>query len=144
MSAMHDAAERFSDAHDYDAKNCHILYLGDHDPSGLDMIRDIRERLAVFGEDVDVHPIALTMDQIEQYNPPPNPAKVTDPRAGDYIARHGRVSWELDALKPDVLHSLLRSELDDLIDMDMYAEIVEEEDADKAKLRDIVAREFSK
>lgn len=51
--------------------------------------------------------IALNMDQIRQYNPPPNPAKITDSRAGDYIQRFGRQSWELDALPPQVLNDLI-------------------------------------
>lgn len=64
-----------------------------HDPSGIDMTRD-NHRLALFsGYEVEVDRIALNRDQIDRYSPPPNPAKVTDSRARDYIARHGRTSW---------------------------------------------------
>jgi hypothetical protein len=84
-----------------------IIHLGDHDPSGVDMTRDITDRLAIFGVDLEVNRIALNMDQIEQYGPPPNPAKITDSRAASYIAEHGDESWELDALEPAVLHDLI-------------------------------------
>ena len=77
-----------------------IFHLGDHDPSGIDMTRDNDDRLAMFsgGDNVEVERIALNMDQVEQYHPPPNPAKTTDSRYGAYIERYGEESWELDAL----------------------------------------------
>ena len=138
ITAMHDAFLRFHEAGRWGMAP-HILYLGDHDPSGLDMIRDIRERLLRFDKEVDVHPIALTMEQIREYDPPPNPAKVTDPRARDYIARHGRTSWELDALRPAVLHGLLRAHLEELIDMGMYRERVEQEHEQVSLIREYAA-----
>ena len=88
-----------------------IIHLGDHDPSGVDMTRDIAERLALFGASTNVVRIALNMDQVEQYNPPPNPAKLTDSRATGYIAEHGRSSWELDALDPTTLARLIEEEI---------------------------------
>lgn len=84
-----------------------IIHLGDHDPSGLDMTRDIRDRMEMFGADVEVDRVALNMDQIRKLKPPPNPAKVTDPRAKGYIRKFGRVSWELDALEPKYIHALI-------------------------------------
>jgi len=50
---------------------------------------------------------ALNMNQIEQYNPPPNPAKLTDSRATQYIDEFGYDSWELDALEPQVISNLI-------------------------------------
>ncbi len=139
VSAMHDSALRFEAAIN-DGKNCFILYLGDHDPSGLDMIRDIRHRLKEFQVDVHVKDIALTKQQIKKYNPPPNPAKITDPRSNDYISEHGAVSWELDALKPQVLHNLLRKNLDQLIDMEMYNDIIQQEELEKQKLASLAKK----
>ncbi len=52
-----------------------ILHLGDHDPSGIDMTRDIFDRLALFAGEMQVDRLALNWNQVEQYNPPPNPAK---------------------------------------------------------------------
>ncbi len=86
-----------------------VLYLGDHDPSGIDMTRDVEERLATFcGGPVQVVRLALNMDQIRRINPPPNPAKMSDSRAADYVARYGDESWELDALSPEYLDLMIR------------------------------------
>lgn len=72
-SAMYAAAKRYRENSD---KDCVLFYLGDHDPSGEDMVRDIRDRLDEFeAPTIDVIKLALTWDQIQQYNPPPNPAK---------------------------------------------------------------------
>lgn len=90
-----------------------VIHLGDHDPSGLDMTRDIQERLNLFaehyGSSIKVERIALTMEQIEEHNPPPNPAKESDSRAHDYIIKYGASSWELDSLDPATLANLVRS-----------------------------------
>lgn len=132
-TAMHDAFNRFKRNVDQER---HILYLGDHDPSGLDMIRDIQDRLDEFGIDVDITPVALTKEQINQYNPPPNPAKITDPRSGWYIEQHGNTSWEVDALPPEVLHEILIREIESRMDMDLYESIIRQEQTDKRKLQD--------
>lgn len=88
-----------------------VIHLGDHDPSGIDMTRDIAERLVLFGADVKVIRIALNMDQVERYDPPPNPAKLTDSRASGYVREHGYSSWELDALDPNTLDALIDGEI---------------------------------
>ena len=106
QTAMHDAAMRFIGKAEQ-GKNCVLVYLGDHDPSGLDMTRDIYERLAGFGATVAVNRIALNRDQIDLYKPPVNPAKITDSRAKAYIAEHGEHSWELDALPPQIIDGLI-------------------------------------
>jgi hypothetical protein len=85
-----------------------VIHLGDHDPSGVDMTRDVTDRLTLFGASTKVVRIALNMAQIQQFQPPPNPAKLTDSRATGYIARYGGESWELDALDPTVLDGLIR------------------------------------
>lgn len=91
QSAMHDAGERFG-RFGADGKDLILLYLGDHDPSGEDMVRDVGDRLAMFGAHVDVRKLALTTAQVKQYNPPPNPAKLSDSRAKAYIEIHGPYS----------------------------------------------------
>lgn len=85
-----------------------ILHLGDHDPSGCDMTRDIDDRLAMFMGGTKVERLALNMDQVRKFNPPPNPAKFTDSRCENYVREHGNESWELDALTPQVLADLIR------------------------------------
>lgn len=103
-------------------RNTHIIHLGDHDPSGKDMSRDIEDRLLMFGSSADITRIALNMDQVEQYSPPPNPAKITDSRATAYIAEYGTESWELDALNPDVLVDLIRDTIWEYLDRDIFEE----------------------
>lgn len=122
---------------------CHtvtILHFGDHDPSGIDMTRDIRDRLAVFGVDVDLRRMALNFDQVEQYDPPPNPAKVTDSRYAEYEALHGDESWELDALEPAVLSKLVEDELNGLIDFDVWGSSQRLEQAGRAKLATVAKK----
>ena len=118
-----------------------VLHLGDHDPSGIDMTRDIRERLELFiGEDqgeyalfdddamnepdglpnLEVRRIALNFDQVRQFNPPPNPAKETDSRAGSYKALYGSQSWELDALDPATLAALITEHVEGIRDDERY------------------------
>ena len=80
------------------------------------------------------------MDQIEQYQPPPNPAKITDSRATDYIARFGRQSWELDALEPRVLIDLIRSHINREMDSDAWAAAVAREQSERAKVVAIADR----
>ncbi len=105
-----------------------VLHFGDHDPSGIDMTRDITDRLEMFvGDKVVVRRLALNMEQVEEYSPPPNPAKLTDSRAQDYIDKFGDESWELDALPPDVLAGLARDEIADLRDEDKWEHSVKEE-----------------
>lgn len=127
VSAMYDAYNRLSDG---DV----ILYFGDHDPSGMDMVRDVKDRLNEFGIEVNVKPIALTIEQIKQFNPPPNPAKITDPRAKWYIEKFGKTSWELDALPPRELIRLAQNAVEQIIDRDMYDSMVEKESKDKMEL----------
>lgn len=113
-----------------------VLHFGDHDPSGIDMTRDIFERLAMFSEcKVTVSRLALNMDQIEVYNPPPNPAKLSDSRAGGYIAVYGRDSWELDALEPSVIVDLIHSEVHAVRDEDLWGEMVELEEEGRSALQ---------
>jgi hypothetical protein len=198
VSAMYDAFVRFRDKIE-EGKRCHIIYLGDHDPSGKDMIRDIESRLVEFlyndstianvfesfkwegdsnipsedfyeladkyydddscfvidkesGTDeqifdglmaftkynLTVDAIALTSQQIAKYNPPPNPAKITDSRAAKYIEIYGEHSWEVDALKPEILNSLLENAILQIIDIDKYNSTLELEQKEKTELSTII------
>ena len=134
QSEMQAAAQRII-KQQIKGKNCHIIHLGDHDPSGIDMSRDIFERTnETFGADVELIRIALTMDQIEAYNPPPNPAKITDTRCKKYISQYGNESWELDALEPAVLNKLITDTVLKFRDDKLYREVCQEEAQHKADL----------
>jgi hypothetical protein len=118
-------------------KTCTILYLGDHDPSGLDMTRDVRERVRMFAESdqIEVCRLALNMNQIEQYEPPPNPAKATDSRHEGYQAIHGDESWELDALDPPVIVSLIQTAILERRNEELWEEAIALENEHKANLQ---------
>ncbi|MDH3517216.1 MAG: hypothetical protein OEM44_10470 [Nitrosopumilus sp.] len=130
-SALHESVLRIKQQQD---KECVILYLGDHDPSGKNMITDIKNRLKQFQCDATVRNVALTMEQIKQYNLPPNPAKKSDPRSDKYIKRHGNLSWELDALTPEVLNQLVSSNIEEFLDMDEYQRVIDQEEEEKVEL----------
>lgn len=117
-----------------------LFYLGDHDPSGEDMVRDIRDRLTTFGvQRLDVRKVALTMAQIEEFDPPPNPAKTTDSRYEAYAAKHGNESWELDALDPPTLRKVIRDAFASVVDRAAWAKVIAEEDAQRARMKDAIA-----
>lgn len=122
QSSLWRAAERLRERRSRLGQQTHILHFGDHDPSGIDMTRDIEDRLNTF----DVHPwvnrVALNMLQISEYAPPPNPAKVTDSRAREYIREYGHESWELDALEPSVLAELVHDEVENVINRAAWLE----------------------
>jgi hypothetical protein len=140
QSEMWGAAQRFIQ----NAKQkqvTHVIHLGDHDPSGIDMSRDIEDRIRMFmshhgyGASLfEFSRIALNRDQIDQYNPPPNPAKSTDSRFQGYSDEHGDESWELDALEPAVLDGLIRDKIAEFRDDDLYAERQDQEDREKSQL----------
>lgn len=130
ISAMHDSAIRYRLA-ERDGKNCYLLYFGDHDPSGEDMVRDIKNRLQEFRAVVQTDKIALTREQVDEHQLPPNPAKTTDPRTRGYIEEHGDQSWELDALPPATLNALLTNALEELLDRERYEAQIALEDKDK-------------
>lgn len=177
-SAMKEAGERIRTVcKELEVRTAHVLYLGDHDPSGEDMVRDVSDRLGEYantgwmlalGEktdpktkkkyqgfipesdherakrldphiDINVHKLALTMEQIEEHEPPPNPAKMTDSRAPKYVEEHGDESWEVDALPPAVLRDIIESKLDELIDVDLVEKIKAQEEKDKKLLTTAVA-----
>lgn len=153
-SEIWGAAQRLRTYLDED-QDVTILHLGDHDPSGIDMSRDIRDRLEFFitedlvrendmdrdeaeeiaQERLTIKRIALNMNQVRTYNPPPNPAKFTDARFASYVERFGRECWELDALPPDVLARLIQSEILALRDEEAWQASVEAEKADKTALK---------
>jgi hypothetical protein len=118
-----------------------VFHFGDHDPSGKDMSRDIVDRLEMFTRgEMRFERLALNMDQVEKYDPPPNPAKITDSRAQGYIAEFGDESWELDALEPSVLEGLVREAITGILDEDLMADATDEQNRHRATLGKIADR----
>jgi hypothetical protein len=117
-------------------KEVHIIHLGDHDPSGQDMTRDIEERLTLFTrEPVHIDRIALNMDQIEQYQAPPNPAKITDSRYEGYRQVYGEHSWELDALSPEVMSALIEKAVEKYRNDELWKKALKNEERGRSTLR---------
>jgi hypothetical protein len=105
------------------------------------MSRDIEDRIRMFmGEEESEFGftrIALNMNQIRQYNPPPNPAKLTDSRSTTYVETHGDESWELDALSPTVLSNLIEREVASLRDEDQWQQDVRREKTAREQIKDV-------
>jgi hypothetical protein len=134
---MYEAAKRFRSNL---PKACYLLYIGDHDPSGEDMVRDIRERLSDFQVTITVEKLALNRNQVDYYKLPPNFTKVKDTRARGYVEAHGtKYCWEVDALPPDVLNGVIRQRLEELIDLEAFERWSEIEATDKLRLRQFIA-----
>jgi hypothetical protein len=87
---------------------------------------------------LEVRRLALNFNQIEEFNPPPNPAKTTDSRASAYIAEFGHESWELDALNPTVLSGLVRDTILELRDEDQWQSDVADQERQRSVLNKIV------
>lgn len=119
------------------ARETLILHFGDHDPSGVDMTRDIQDRLHLFGSSVTVRRLALSIDQVREFNPPPNPAKITDSRASAYIAEYGGESWELDSMEPAYLADLVRTEIAQLLDHVAWRAALDKENERKTLLEKV-------
>ena len=153
QTEMWGAAQRYLRALE-DGKRVVILHMGDHDPSGIDMTRDVQERIAHFlcvdhfgyepydgpeavdyvGLDFQVKRLALNMDQVEELNPPENPTKLSDSRSSGYVAKFGYSSWELDALPPDMLGRLIEEEVFVLRDDERWEAAVAKQEHDRELL----------
>ncbi len=141
-SEQHAAAQRHISYMEA-GKTVHILHLGDHDPSGIQMTEDNRTRLGMFTnynpygehrEGLIIHRLALNMDQVNKYKPKPNPAKEKDSRFKAYKKKYGRKSWELDALEPQVISKLVEREIKRLIDADAFEATLAKEEKQRQKI----------
>jgi hypothetical protein len=136
QSEMWVAGQRLKKIID-DGREARIIHFGDHDPSGIDMTRDIVDRLEMFSGGVELKRLALNMDQVDEYGPPANPAKISDSRAAEYIRVYGDESWELDALEPNVLAGLVRDFVAGVRDETLWEEALAEEEEHKRLLREV-------
>lgn len=131
---IHDAAEHLvrmpAD------KPVRVCYFGDFDPSGEDIFRDVRERLARYGAEPRCEQVALTWAQIEAHQLPPAMTKPKDTRAPGFVARHGDVAVELDALRPDVLQGLVEASILETLDLSQFEATRAEERRLQAELEE--------
>jgi hypothetical protein len=131
--SIHNAAERFEDG-----AGATILYLGDFDPSGEDMVRSLRERLAFFHCTPELVKCALTAEDVTHYQLPPDFTKATDSRRAAFVAQHGDIAVELDALPVAVLRERLRAEVEARLDLDALAAVRSTEQREQARLADLL------
>lgn len=117
-----------------------ILYFGDHDPMGLDMIRDVEDRLNYFGVYPIVVPVAITLDQAQSGGYPPNYVKESDSTMRKYVEETGMEEcWELDAIPPDELQEICDTAiLDAFTDYPAYNDRVTEEEEGRKAIREMI------
>jgi hypothetical protein len=108
--SIHNAARRLGDE---DV----VLYFGDFDPSGEDMVRSLRERLADQGARPEIVKCALTSCDIEAYELPADLTKASDSRSAAFVAKWGDVAVELDALPIEVLRERIVTEIESRMDL---------------------------
>lgn len=137
-STMYEIGKRLA-AHRKEGKEILVLYLGDHDPSGIDMTRDVDDRLNMYSRlwgGVEIKRLALNYDQVELWKPPENPAKETDARYAAYAKQFGESSWELDAVEPVTLSQLVIDAVETVRDDDAWDDALEKEESMRAKLQE--------
>ena len=127
LSTFYDATKRIGDGDT-------IIYLGDHDATGLDIDRNIVDTFADdFNIIVDVERIGLRYKDIKKYKLPPNPLKKADPRSGNY--EYDKQA-ELDALPPNILMNRVRHHIKKHMDMEMFDETLNDQEKERREMQD--------
>jgi len=116
-------------------RDCFLYFFGDYDPSGVDIPRNIEDRLRSFASDVAItlEVVAVTPDQIAAWNLSTRPTKRTDSRAG----RFGDESVELDAIPSDRLRALVLDRIERHIDTHALETVRVAEESERQILREI-------
>lgn len=139
-SELYTAAKRLRRKVDA-GKQVTVFYLGDHDPSGLDMDRSNDELVAMFGRTgrVKFQRLGLTFEQVQEYDLVPDPAKESDSRFAAYAEQYGDESYELDALRPQIIDQLIRDAILSVLDEDDFNAKIEQEDENNKLIADVAA-----
>lgn len=89
----------------------YLYHLGDFDPSGVNAAEVIERRIREMAPDADIHfqRIAVTMQQIAEWNLPTRPTKQSDTRAAKFGSK---ISVELDAIPPNTLRKIVQDVID--------------------------------
>ena len=131
ISFVHESATAINDNND--GRPVTIFYIGDYDPAGVLIDRSIETELRRhLNDDIDLHfeRLGITEDQIEAYDLPRKPRKVTDRRA-----LHVKDTVEAEAMPAGVLRSLLRNSIEALLPPHALAVAKVAEEAERAGLR---------
>jgi hypothetical protein len=133
--SIHNAAERFGTR-----DRVSVLYFGDFDPSGEDMMRSLGERLAFFDCHPEIVKCALSFEDVERYNLPPDFTKVTDTRRAAFVKKYGDVAVELDALPVHVLRDRLVAGVEARVDMHALESVRQLEQSERDRLVKALAK----
>ena len=117
-----------------ESQGTYILYFGDFDPSGRDMVRSLEKRINFFGTYPEIRISALLRSDIDEYDLPPDFAKKTDSRSASFIAEHGDISVELDALPAPVLLKRLEDSVRAIMDLTALDKVLQAEKEDKSRI----------
>ena len=132
-SAMYESRNRIE--RNARGRDVTILYLGDLDPSGEDMVRDIEDRLETFNvSNFLVEKLALNIDQVRHFKLPHNSVKSADSRSPGFVAKYGSKCYEVDAIPPKALQKMIREAIQSHMDMDAYEAIKLREQVLRSKL----------
>jgi len=116
-----------------------LLYFGDLDPSGVAIPKAIESKLQEFHSTfVKLIRVGLNPDQLSQYDLPvsPDAAKEKDPNYKKWIIEYGDTPpTELDALHPKDLRELVKSAIEDKLDMGSFREQMVIEDQERITLK---------
>jgi hypothetical protein len=112
-----------------------LVYAGDLDPSGEDILRDFIERCDVFSK---IEHVAVRYGQIAELSLPKMEGNPEDRRAKGFIAKYGELlQVEVEAIEPDTLHQLYDEALDRWFDMPTFESARAREEATRARLQDL-------
>jgi hypothetical protein len=130
--ASQSYVDRIKEDVQIDGRPAVLLYAGDFDPSGEDISRDFILRTDCWDRVVRV---ALTSQQVIDFNLPQAVGKASDSRAAGFGERHGELlQVELDALPPDALRSLFETAVAPYWDASAYQRSLDQEKAGRDKL----------
>lgn len=153
-----DAAKRITKA-TKDGKGIAILHVGDHDPSGEDIYRDLTDTMALyaaaqltgravadirsdlagasidwtgsFGNDLTFHRVAVRPEHERRYGLLTAPPKRSDPRTAKFT---GTGTIEAEAFTTPDLHDLVRTAIEAHLDLGLLKQAEAAEEADRKAL----------
>lgn len=138
ISFLNDFKERLSW---YQGKQPVMLYFGDFDPSGMEMLRamEITLETELNIQGIRFKRIALLEDDIFKYELPNNPdaLKKTDSRAKKHVEQYGELAVELDALHPAILEQKIKDAIDSEINISLFNQEVLRHNAEFDKLNEM-------
>lgn len=96
----------------------YMYQLGDHDPSGVEAWRDFERKVRGFAPKADLtfERLAVTPEQIVEWDLPTRPTKKSDTRSAAFVGE----SVEVDAIPAERLRTLVDAAITQHIDKDQY------------------------